>query len=467
MSKHVHAGNVEFGYELIAALPYAYHLYLKGELKATTSGFDTAPLYWFSPDHRIEDAKRDWSNMSKVQHLPNIRIHTDRLKMREWEPPPLLARYAPEAIRFKKPTVSICNRYNREWGRPPINFFSLAVLDKLIALLEKKYQVVYINNHGMPKYQDGAPSMPLGDYAHLRKHHPKVKVIHDLVPEGGSYNETQLRVFAGCQRFITMNGGLGILASYFGGENIVYSKECREITPEVNSFYNWYHYLGGSIVKHVSSYEGLLAMVRAKWVDEQPLINIVLRCHKRQDGLARFHKSLRAQTHINWHVVAGYHDEHTWRYLRAYPYEKHATTLPTVVPARKRSKDYGAPFAPNDLLDQLGKKVCAGYITYMDDDDHYATPDALATIAAHVGANKLVLWRATRKNGPDHVIPSDANFGRIVAGDISGITFAYHCFHEHRVHWEKWRRGDYRVIRNLAKHLTIEPIDRALCVIGK
>lgn len=48
-------------------------------------------------------------------------------------------------------------------------------------------------------------------------------------------------------------------------------------------------------------------------------------------------------------------------------------------------------------------------------------------------------------------IPSDENFGhRIEAGDISGIGFCYHSKYNEDAQWEPWRRGDYRVIKNLS-----------------
>lgn len=466
--RHVDAGQVEFGYELIAALPHAYHLHKHGLLSGTTSGHDTRPLYYFSPKHTIDQTPRAWGNMHRAQPLPNIRIHRDRLNLREWTPPPLRAHYAKRAITWKKPTVVICNRYNEEWGRPPVNFLPLDVLDVLFRMLTPKYQVVYLNNYGMPpQFEDSARSMDLGDYAWIRKRHRRVVIFHDLLtgPGAASYNETQLRVFAGCQRFITMNGGLGILASYFGGENIIYSKECRELDPRVNSFHNWYHLFGGSYVKHVRSHDALLAMVRAKWVDEQPLINIVLRCHRRPDELQRFWKSLKVQTHLNWHVVAGYHSEGTWSYLCQYPFEKYPLSPPTAVVADRAERDYGAAFPPNLLLNELAGKVRAGYVHFMDDDDWYTGKDALSTVAAHLAPSRLTMWRV---DCGGRTIPAPSNkTWQLVPGDVSGIGFAYHHQHQKLAQWEPWRRGDFRVICNLAAKLKVNTIDRTLCGIGK
>ena len=38
--------NIEFGYELLSALPYAYELSLKGELESTRSGIDRKTTFY-------------------------------------------------------------------------------------------------------------------------------------------------------------------------------------------------------------------------------------------------------------------------------------------------------------------------------------------------------------------------------------------------------------------------------------
>ena len=49
MSKiEVNSENIEFGYELISCIPYAYYLHQNNLLKKTISGADTQCLYFFS-----------------------------------------------------------------------------------------------------------------------------------------------------------------------------------------------------------------------------------------------------------------------------------------------------------------------------------------------------------------------------------------------------------------------------------
>lgn len=462
----VDSKNVEFGYELVAALPYAYWHHLKGALTGTISGPDSAPFYWFSPDHQINPANRDWHNTNEAaKDIPNMMIHKPRLDKSQWAPPPLKEKYAPEAIKFSKPTVVIYNRYNKEWNRPPINYFDLATLRTLFTMLRKDYQIVYFNVRGQDDLEDNAHSMDLGDYDMIANEFKDVIVIHDLVAQHKmTYNEVQLRVFAGCERFITMNGGPSILASYFGGENIIYSRECRELWPTVNSFYNWYPDFGGSIIKVVNHYDDLIEIVRQKWVKKYPLINILVRCHRRKDGLERLHNSLQAQSYRNWNVIASYDDEITWSMLCKYPFQKLAVERRHPSGDKPEGEDYKSFLGPNLYLNDMAGLVKYGYVMYLDDDD-YLSPNALSQIASGLDPYKLLLWNAVTENGRE--IPSEPNKGKIVAGDISGIAFAFHHKHLNLVKWEPWRRGDYRVISALASKMKVIYMDKSLSIIGK
>lgn len=460
---HISGHQIEFGYEAIAAWPFAYWAHTNGLLTSTESGPDTECLYWYSPDHVIRTDERGWHNMKEAGSLPNLWIHRPVLNKQQWIPPPLRDHFLPDVIEFDKPTVVICNRVNIEWGREAINYLDLGTLRELCAMLTPKYTVVYVNVLGRPELEDTAKAIDIGDYRMLREEFPDVRIIHDLVDDG-SFNRTQCRVFAGCKRFITMNGGHSILCSYFGGENIIYSKECKELWPNINSFYNWYPDIGGSAIKVVNNYTDLLDMVRAKWVSDEPLINILIRCHNREDGLRRLWDSLQGQTHKNWRVIASHDNERTWRYLCPYPFEKERVQ-PEPIGSRPDGTDYGRPLPANLYLNSLMDRVTDGYIMFLDDDDAFPDQDALSRIASQVKEDELLLWRTDLSNG--RKIPSDENWGRIVAGDISGIAFAFHHSHKEDARWDPWRRGDYRVIKKLSEKLSAKWVDQINTIIRK
>ena len=89
----------------------------------------------------------------------------------------------------------------------------------------------------------------------------ELMAVYDL-----DYNTCQLMVFANCQNFLTMNGGAAILASYFGGRNVIYTKPFQlgmRIYPYENQTgdFGYYHLFGGSEIKNVHTYENILKVI--------------------------------------------------------------------------------------------------------------------------------------------------------------------------------------------------------------
>jgi hypothetical protein len=446
-SKIVNSQNVEFGYELLSALPYAYHLYLQEKLIGTISGVDTEPLYYFSPDHKINAKQRSWDNMPAASNIPNIRIHQPSLDWSMWSPPPLKSQYKNDRFVWDKPTICICNRINVEWGEGVINYFDEETLDKMFSVLSGKYHIVYFNIEGREEFYDGVKPVPINDVELCRKY--GVTIIHDLVKENTdlSFNTIQLMVMANCERFITMNGGYGILASYMGGTNIIYSKRCQEIKPNVNSFYRWYHKLGDSRIIHVDNYASLLDEVNTQFIDELPLINILIRTYKRPNYFKACFDSISSQTYPNIRVFAGCHDYQTDHYLIPYP----ITTIKynaydSRIPNHTDKQNYGRPFPMNHYLNELTKQVQDGYVILLDDDDRFTSDDAVEQIAKRLKSeNTMVCWRIKAMN---RVIPSDTNWKKDpVPKDISGISFCLPAKVIKSHNFEPYRLGDFRLAK--------------------
>jgi hypothetical protein len=90
-------------------------------LTGTESGNDTEPLYYFSPKHKINPAKRNFNNFKKVE-CPNIKIHKPKLDKTQFLVPPYKQVYLKDnPFTFNKELVIICNRHNTEWNAKPIN----------------------------------------------------------------------------------------------------------------------------------------------------------------------------------------------------------------------------------------------------------------------------------------------------------------------------------------------------------
>jgi len=252
--KTVNSENVEFGYELISVIPYAYYLYTINELEGTISGVGSEPLYYFSPDHKINTDSRSWYNIDKLT-TPNKWIHA-ALDLRKFYPPPYKLIFGNKKYFFD---LVVYNRYNNEWpGVPelnrPINYFSIELLKFIFSHF--KGNILYCNIEGNKELYDNAPPLYFPD-RQLVKKYDNVTHISELDED---YNLAQLMAFANCPLFLTTNGGGCILASYFGGRNIIYTNpqningRIRPAEDQTNDF-NYYHLFGGSEIIHVNTYD--------------------------------------------------------------------------------------------------------------------------------------------------------------------------------------------------------------------
>lgn len=256
----VNSFGIEFGYELIAVIPYAYFLHTKGLLKNTISCEDTKDLYYFSPQHEENNVSRSWNNQRKaLEAFPNANIHRYELDERQWLPPPYKTHFKNELVPINKMAV-VSNKKNDEWGRGVIN--NLANEDLIIIfnrLRSRGYEIYYNSTYLLDdnkEYDDIVPQLEqkgirkiLSDYG--------VKTIGELATERGlSYNRMQLALYPHVDLFVSIQGGSSILSSYFGGDNIIYAVEGGELT--YNSYNNWYHKFGGSNISHVDNYKTLM-----------------------------------------------------------------------------------------------------------------------------------------------------------------------------------------------------------------
>jgi len=447
----VSSHNVEFTYEMVGVVPLAYSLYTQGLLKETISGPGSEALYYFSPKHTINNAPRLHSNNSKALQqesltLPNVHTHKRLLDLTAFDTPPYKEQFANDKYKYKKPIVCICNRYGNERSMEPLNYFSLKCLNTLFNMLKEKYQIVYWATPLEKRFEDQDPSMDLGDYNYVKENHKDVIIFQDIVKD---WNETQLQVFANCNKFITMNGGYSVLASYFGGQNIIYSKtgpsQAKEV--DVGSFQRWYPEFGDGQVVHTDSYEALYKKVKDLYVDEKPTINILIRTAMRPKFLKSCLDSIEAQNYPNINVVIGVEDTDTEtpKYVEKINHRVVFYTRKPKVP-KPHGKEYGNPFPFNGFLDDMLQRV-EGWVMYLDDDDWFINNNAVTDIVNTITSeNDAIFWRV--QLGADHnhrVCPR--NIGRPVCGDICSIGMLHHT--NSKVTWGMFKRGDYRVAKQL------------------
>lgn len=220
----------EFAPELQFALPFAYWHYKNGTLKSTKSSKYTKEMYFFSEDHQeVFDSRTNEGNYN--YELPRI-LYSQNYDMKKWEPVPLKVEYANDIYRYNKPVLVIANRYNMEWDGPPISFLSKEMISYIVSTLNEKYTIIYNRPRPSNITMDNSDIYDLDEYDWLKNTYPEVILMEDLYQEnrGGAknFNHLQMMVYANATRFISIHGGTATLASYFGGINLILSKQGPE-----------------------------------------------------------------------------------------------------------------------------------------------------------------------------------------------------------------------------------------------
>ena len=260
----------EFAFELLAVLPYAYWLASQGRLAYTVSTADTRCLYWFSPHHEERPLTRRYVPITEWPLGEGGRLRYDRkafpatLDTRQWLPPPFRAQYRDERFRWAKPTCVVSNKTTAEyyrWHRAPTNYLPNDLLLRLIGMLRTRYQVVYNRPRAEDIVNDHQAIREAGDIEAVNRAYPDVLTLQALRvrhPELG-YNELQLRLYAGCERFVSVLGGGAYLASYFGGTNVVYARRGWEVA--CGAYERWFHRFSGARVVRAAAPDALLRTV--------------------------------------------------------------------------------------------------------------------------------------------------------------------------------------------------------------
>lgn len=243
----------EFGFELCFFVPFCYWLHTQGLLKKTTSCVGTSCLYYFSPEHE-EIVGRTTRHCIPLP-LTNYDFNK-AVDMSQWVLPDYKGHFRNTIYVSDKPILILHNKYTMEWGHDPINFIDLNTLDILLKYLTKTYQVVYTRPLGNEKEYtvDDNTILQLNDHTFIHETYPDVLVFQDILGEY-SYNQAQLMLHANCERFISVHGATSLLASMFGGVNIILSRKGKPFKSE------FYPKMSGAIIKEAKTYEELLGYV--------------------------------------------------------------------------------------------------------------------------------------------------------------------------------------------------------------
>eukprot|EP01059_Diplonema_ambulator_P014364 TRINITY_DN2524_c1_g1_i2.p1 TRINITY_DN2524_c1_g1~~TRINITY_DN2524_c1_g1_i2.p1 ORF type:complete len:381 (+),score=105.80 TRINITY_DN2524_c1_g1_i2:1098-2240(+) len=258
----------EFGFELIIMVPFAYYLHLNCyELNITTTP-GASPLYSFAENVTEIDIKRQ-SLPEDFSCCPLQTVHMPKMSHDRWAPPPYKTLYQNWFFTYDKPILVISNKYQREWGKNPINFIPVDVLLRMVDLLLPHYTIVYSrpgNDHIAP---DGSRHIDLDEKDALRE--KGVLLMDDLYtscqqawPVSYPYNQFQMWVFANSERFIAVQGGNSVLASYMAGPTglvHVYIVQGKELQGETIG--TWYSQFSGAYVRMYRAMSDLEASMSA------------------------------------------------------------------------------------------------------------------------------------------------------------------------------------------------------------
>jgi hypothetical protein len=265
----------EFAFELLAVVPYAYWLNRNGRLKFTQACADTGCLYYFSPAHEEFARRRSYVPITDYPSARTSLLRWDVhafpvfLDTANWIAPPYKSIYRNDTFRWAKELCIVCNKYTVEPSvgfRRTVNFLPVPVLIELLALLTPHYQVVYVRPRPEDIVGDHQAIRDLGEFDVIRARFPEaltIQQIHAAHPQL-SFNELQMRLFANCERFVSVLGGSSVLASYFSGTNVVYAREGWEVS--CNAYANWFHLFSGARVLSAGTHQEWLNIVRREFV---------------------------------------------------------------------------------------------------------------------------------------------------------------------------------------------------------
>ena len=243
----------EFGYELQLVIPYVYYLHKNNLLKQTASTSFTKELYYFSENHQEKHSKREYMEPSNV---PNKNPHVTELNYNEYLPPPYKDKFKNDYFIFDKPIMIIHNKYNEEWLGPPVNFIDKDTLENIFSNFHSKYQIIYIRPQSNHIVSDGCEIFDLNERELLSLYgvlngnelYEEVKDKYNI----NNFNHFQLLLHSNCNHFISVQGGNSVLASYFGGTNIIFARKGHEL--ECGSYNSHYKKYSNCNVMHSSNY---------------------------------------------------------------------------------------------------------------------------------------------------------------------------------------------------------------------
>lgn len=249
----------EFGTEVALFVPFVNYLNTTGYLAANNIRVLTyegmAPYYFFLNDDKImyKQQMRVWVPALARSFLPEeIRndddIFSQPLRPSILFPPNFVAHYGGSKIHTDLPIMVIQNKYNEEWGGPPVNYIDVPTLDAVVTKRKNSYKIIYIRSNDLrfKGYSNDAneeSAYTFGDKEMLREKHPEVIMFEDMLkefePMGHTFNTLKCILHANAACTLSTIGGFNYFDAYWPSKHIIYKVD----TPPVytRSFYQNQH----------------------------------------------------------------------------------------------------------------------------------------------------------------------------------------------------------------------------------
>lgn len=181
----------------------------------------------------------------------------------------------------------------------------------------------------------------------------------------------------------------------------------------------------------------------------KPLLNILIRTSNRPNYFKRLIKNIETQTykHVHLHISADT--------IETLNYVNKAGYIPLAFQKKIRNEKQTFPW--NLYLNTLMDNVSDGWILFIDDDDQYAHQMILQIIAESLpDENSMLVWKMRYPDG--RLVPDANHFGLtpFVRKQIAMPCFAFHSKHKDKVRFDGMRAGDFRIVNQLQKFLTVE-----------
>lgn len=255
--------NCEFGYELQLVIPYAYYLNEHNLLIKTTSCFKTKELYYFSNNHEEKYNKRT----NDLPDVPNETPHNKELNYDNYTPPPYKSIYKNNYFVYYNPLLIVHNKFNEEWEGPPVNFINKETLSEIFNYCNDKYRVIYIRPQSNNIVTDNSDIYHLNESDILESYnvidgnklYQQVKDVYNI----NNFNHFQLLIHSNCNNFISVQGGNSVLASYFGGTNIIYAKKGREL--DCDAYNGHYKKYSNCNILHSDNYDDFIKLIKTNF----------------------------------------------------------------------------------------------------------------------------------------------------------------------------------------------------------